>query len=621
MDLTFVPVPSPHIADYIVIAVFLCICMGIGVYYGYQTNKTPTLDNYFLGNRRLLLLPVAMSLFVTFASAISLMGTPAEIYVYGIRGVYIGIGYTFSVMIASITVVPLLYPLRLTSTYEYLQLRFRSKGVRTLGTMIGMLQTVAYMGVTLYAPGLALQTVAGIPLWLSIVVIGLVGTIYTAIGGIKSVVWTDAFQFVMIFTGLAAVTIKGSILMGTRYSVVGIATEGKRLEIFNFDLDPRTRHTIWGTCIGVTFTMLPNWCNQSSIQRVSSLRSVRAAKIVFWLLGPMAIVYFVFLGYLGILLYSYYNALECDPVQAGFLSNFNQLMPYFVLDVMRSLPGLSGIYISCLFSGALSTLSSGINALAANTVEDILGDCVKKSKIVSQTFAAKIFVFSYGLVVIGLAYAINSMSGSITQMALSVFGACGGPLAGLFFLGGMIPKANWIGAMVGSLTALAFNMWITVGSQMYGAKPVKLTQNPTSGCFPNNLVVTMNDTSMYSYNSTMNTTPFGDAGHSSMSSNGVIAPDEAFFLYNVSYVWYGLIGFCLTLIIGIVVSWLTGGDRGEPVEARLIFPICRKICCLKSKYVYEVAEINEKNMHPITFEAKGPPIYFQPYDDEGTSTF
>ncbi|XP_033733845.1 sodium-coupled monocarboxylate transporter 2-like isoform X2 [Pecten maximus] len=616
MDLAFSPVPDPHIADYIVIAIFLCVCMGIGVYYGYQTNKKPTLENYFLGNRRLLLLPVTLSLFVTFASAISLMGVPAEVYVYGIRGVYIGLAYFISVIIASVTVVPLLYPLHLTSTYEYLQLRFRSKGVRTLGTMIGMLQTVAYMGVTLYAPALALQIVAGIPLWLSIVVIGLVGTIYTAIGGIKSVVWTDAFQFVMIFIGLIAVSIKGSILMGTRYSVIGIATEGRRLEFFNFDPDPRSRHTVWGMLIGLTFAFVPNWCNQSSVQRVSSLRSLKAAKRAFWLLGPIVIAYFAFLGYLGILLYSYYYTLECDPVQAGFLSNFNQLMPYFVLDVLRSLPGLSGIYISCLFSGALSTLSSGINSLAANTVEDILGDCVKKSEVISQTTAAKLFVMLYGLVVVGLAYAINSMSGSITQMALSVFGACGGPLAGLFFLGGMIPKANWKGAISGSLMTLAFNIWMAVSSQMYGAKPVKLLQNPTSGCFPGNLTVTMNESTMHTYNTTMKLTVYNVTGHSSFIQTSPVTPDDGFFLYNVSYVWYGFIGFSLTLIIGTVVSLCTGGDGGEPVEDRLIFPILRKICDVKSKYQYDVAEMEEKTRNGSTTESMGQIIYFRRDDED-----
>ncbi|XP_069116032.1 sodium-coupled monocarboxylate transporter 2-like [Argopecten irradians] len=456
---------------------------------------------------------------------------------------------------------------------------------------------IAYMGVTLYAPALALQIVAGIPLWLSLVVIGLVGTAYTAIGGIKSVVWTDVFQFVMIFIGIAIITIKGSILLAgsSGDSVAEIATRGHRLDFINVDLDPRTRHTIWGMLIGLPFALLPNWCNQSSVQRVTSLRSLTAAKRAFWMLCPCMTLYYITLGYLGILLYAYYNTLQCDPVEAGFLSNFNQLMPFFVLDVLRSLPGLSGIYISCLFSGALSTLSSGINSLAANTVEDILGDIVKKSRFISQTTAAKLFVFMYGVIVIGLAFAFSYMSGSIQEMSLSVFGACGGPLAGLFFLGGMVPRANWKGAMTGSIITLVFNIWIVLGAQMTGGKSAKLVRNPTDGCYPGNDTLTMNVTSLYSYNTATTSTFYNTTGLPGVVSDSPNVQDEGFFLYNLSYVWYGFIGFFATLIIGTLVSLCTGGDGGEPVEARLIFPMFRKLCGVESKYKYDLTELDEKN--------------------------
>ncbi|XP_069116027.1 sodium-coupled monocarboxylate transporter 2-like isoform X2 [Argopecten irradians] len=568
MDPSSIYIPHPHVADYIVIASFLCICTGIGIYNGHQTNKNPTLENYLLGNRRLLLLPVSMSLFVTFMSAISLMGIPAEVYAYGIIGILVFVANIFSVLIASNTIVPLLFPLKVTSAYEYLQLRFRSKGVRTFGTIIGMLQTLAYMGVSLYAPGLALQIVAGIPLWLSVVLIGLVGTLYTAIG---------------------------TVLMEPRHSIIEIAKEGRRLEITNFDLDPRTRHSVWGICIGLTFSLLPNYCNQASVQRLSSLRSLNAAKRAFWLLCPFLTCYYVVLGYLGILLYAYYNTLECDPVQAGFLTNFNQLMPFFVLDVLRSLPGLSGVYISCLFSGALSTLSSGINSLAANTVEDIIGNCLKESKIISQTTLAKLCVYVFGFVVIGLAYAINSMSGTITQMGLSIFGACGGPLAGLFFLGGMVPKANSKGAVFGALAALVFNVWMAVGSQMYGSRPRALTPNPMTGCFSDNITDTMNISSLYFLNTTEYASRYDVSGNLSVPVNNITTPEEGFYLYNVSYVWYGLIGFTLTLIIGTLVSLLTGSNGGSKVDPCLIFPIFRKMYGLESSCKYNKTDTDDNN--------------------------
>ncbi|XP_069116037.1 sodium-coupled monocarboxylate transporter 2-like [Argopecten irradians] len=400
----------------------------------------------------------------------------------------------------------------------------------------------------------------------------------------------------MIFVGIAAVTIKGSVLMETCHGVIEIATAGRRLEFVNIDPDPRSRHTIWGTCIGLTFTFLFYWCNQSSFQRMSSLSSLRKTQLAFWLLCPMIIIYFILLGYLGILVYSYYNTVMCDPVEGGFLSNFNQLMPFFVLDVLRSLPGLSGVYISCLFSGTLSTLSSGINSMSAITVKDIFGTCVRHPTAISQTCTGKILVIVYGLIVIALAYVISSMSGSVIQIFAVVSGACGaGPLAGLFFLGGMVPKANWIGAIVGSLASIFCTSWLALGAQIYGTQPERLAHNPTSGCSVNNIKSVINKTQI---NKTTFDT-YGLNGSSSVSADGQVisySSNAGFSLYDLSYTWYGFIGFFLTLIVGTIVSLCTGGDGGNSVETRLIFPIFRKVFGLHTDTIDETEEMREMKL-------------------------
>ncbi|KAL8578446.1 hypothetical protein ACOMHN_028718 [Nucella lapillus] len=101
--------------------------------------------------------PVCLSLFVTFQSAISLIGTPADTFNTGPMIFYINVGIALAYLVGYFTVVPVMYPLHLTSVYEYLELRFQSKAVRLLATCIGMFQTTLYMGVALFSPGLALQ--------------------------------------------------------------------------------------------------------------------------------------------------------------------------------------------------------------------------------------------------------------------------------------------------------------------------------------------------------------------------------------------------------------------------------------------------------------------------------
>ncbi|XP_033730947.1 uncharacterized protein LOC117320462 [Pecten maximus] len=132
---------------------------------------------------------------------------------------------------------------------------------------------------------------------------------------------------------------------------------------------------------------------------------------------------------------------------------------------------------------------------------------------------------------------------------------------------------------------MMLNIWIAVGGIFYGKRPVKLAQNPTSGCFPGNLTVTMNGSSMYSYDTT--TSLYDITGNLTMSQSDPTTSSKGFFLYDISYTWYGLIGFLLTMIIGTVVSLSTGGDRDESVKVHLIFPVCRKLFGLKSNSTNE----------------------------------
>ena len=106
-----------HIADYIVMGGFLLISLAIGVYYG-VIRKQKTTEEYLLGNRQMQLLPVALSMLVTYQSAISMIGVPAEMYLYNTMFYYIYVGIALSTALQYCLIAPLIYPLRLTSAYE-----------------------------------------------------------------------------------------------------------------------------------------------------------------------------------------------------------------------------------------------------------------------------------------------------------------------------------------------------------------------------------------------------------------------------------------------------------------------------------------------------------------------
>ncbi|WAR18774.1 SC5AC-like protein [Mya arenaria] len=183
---------------------------------------------------------------------------------------------------------------------------------------------------------------------------------------------------------------------------------------FRIDPDPRVRHTVWGLLIGGIFNWLPNCCNQSAVQRICSMKSIRDAKMYINILEPtffldvldlstynyecrscllnipFLVIYGVLLALVGLLLYAYFTLEQCDPYLSGAISNNNQLVPYFVMRVFRNVPGLAGLFIAALFSGALSSLSSGINSMSANTLQDLLIDVLKDAQQYKKTMIAKL---------------------------------------------------------------------------------------------------------------------------------------------------------------------------------------------------------------------------------------
>ena len=106
-----------HISDFIVMGFCVLISLGIGIYFGIFKHQRTT-EEYLLGNRKLHLFPVALSLVVTYQSAISVLGIPTETYIYNTMGIYVTVGVVLSNFVQAFLIAPLIHPLKLTSTYE-----------------------------------------------------------------------------------------------------------------------------------------------------------------------------------------------------------------------------------------------------------------------------------------------------------------------------------------------------------------------------------------------------------------------------------------------------------------------------------------------------------------------
>ncbi|XP_064282138.1 sodium-coupled monocarboxylate transporter 2 isoform X1 [Passer domesticus] len=508
--------------DYVVFAALFLVSASIGVFFAVKERKKKTSKEFLVGGKQMTCGPIAFSLTSSFMSAVTVLGTPSEVYRYGASFVLFFLTYTLVIIFTSELFLPVFYRSGITSTYEYLELRF-NKIVRLAATLIYIVQTILYTGIVVYAPSLALNQVTGFDLWGSVAATGIVCTFYCTLGGLKAVVWTDAFQMVVMVAGFVAVLIRGTGLNGGATKVWEDALEGSRLNIFDFDVDPLRRHTFWTIVIGGTFTWLGLYgVNQSTIQRCISCKSERHAKLALYLnlLGLWTVL--VCAVFCGLVMYSHYKS--CDPWTAAFISAPDQLMPYFVMDIFASMPGVPGLFVACAFSGTLSTVAASINALATVTFEDLVKKGFPNISEKMSTWISKGLCVLYGVLCTSMA-AAASLLGGVVQASLSIHGMCGGPMLGLFTLGIVFPCANW--------------KLSTLNCTLANSTEALLTAAPT------------------------------------------LAPERPLLAdtwYSLSYLYFSAIGCVGCAITGLLISFITGPSKGEDIPPVLIKPVCNLFC-------------------------------------------
>ncbi|XP_062852348.1 sodium-coupled monocarboxylate transporter 1 [Trichomycterus rosablanca] len=515
--------------DYVVFALMLVVSAAIGVYYAFTQSGQSSSREFLMGGRSMTAVPVALSLTASFMSAITVLGTPIEVYRYGAVFILTCLSFILMVFISSELFLPVFYRMGVTSTYEYLELRF-NKATRLFGTVLFIIQTLLYTGLVIYAPALALNQVTGIDLWGAVISTGVVCTFYCTLGGLKAVVWTDVFQVLIMVAGFLAVIIQSVLLQGGVSVIIADSYHGGRLNLWDFDPNPLRRHTFWTIIIGGTFIWTSVYgTNQAQVQRYVSCKSLSHAKmslyvnlVSLWIINLCSV-------FCGMCLYSIYKS--CDPWTARKVSAPDQLMPYLVLDILKDYPGLPGLFVAAAYSGTLSTVSSSVSALAAVTVADLIGPYFNLSEQ-KLSWALKGLTVFYGAVCIGLAGAA-SMMGGLLQAAISIVGTIGGPLLGLFSLGILFPFVNAKGGLTGLISGLVMSLWVCIGAQIYhplpeSTRPLSLK---THGC---NFTSTDNEF--------MNCRPL-----------------LADYWYSLSYLYFCPLGTVVVIVTGLIVSLLSGG--------------------------------------------------------------
>ncbi len=263
-----------HLIDWLVVAAYLVWI----VYDGLKRSKnTQKVEGYFLANRSLPWWAVGLSVMATQLSAITLVGTTGQGYADGMRFVQFYFGLPIAMIILSVTLVPFFYRARVYTAYEYLEKRFDLK-TRTLASVLFLLSRGMSCGAIIAAPAVILSIVLDWNLTLTILAIGLPTVLYTMIGGVQAVTWTDVKQMAVIVGGLLAAiaTLVLALPDGVGFGdALRIAGSAGRLNAIDFRLDARQTYTFWSGLLGGLFLMLSYFgCDQSQVQRYLTAKSV-----------------------------------------------------------------------------------------------------------------------------------------------------------------------------------------------------------------------------------------------------------------------------------------------------------------------------------------------------------
>lgn len=436
------------ILNYSLLVIYLVLLVLLGIYFSFRQKTT---DDYFKGGGRVPWWAAGLSVFGTALSAITFMAIPAKTYATD----WSYFLYNMSVLLVTPFIIYLYIPffrrLNVTTAYEYLEKRFNVI-VRLFGSASFILFQLGRIAIVLYLPAIALNLVSGIDIYLCIITMGLLSLLYTMIGGIEAVIWTDVVQvFVLMGGTILSLIIIALGLDGDVFSLVTTASAYDKFNILDFRMS-LVEPTFWVVLLGGFFANLVTYSSdQTMVQRYLTTETERGAARTAWTNAVLVIPASVLFFGTGTALYLYYvqHPQKLDP----FAQDLDGIFPWYIVN---SLPdGVSGILIAGLFSAAMSSLSSSMNSAATAFTSDFYQRFSRRGD------GASLRIAKWSTFVIGLAGTLFALWMSTSNIASlwdhfsKLLGLFTGGLGGLFLLGIMSRKANGTGAIIG-LVASSF---------------------------------------------------------------------------------------------------------------------------------------------------------------------
>ena len=452
-------------ADYLVLLVYLCVIICLGIYLSRGKRDT---EAYLLGGRSLPWWAVGASFFVSVTSTLSLVGVPGEGYQHGLGfGVFMLVSPIFAIATFFIF-IRFFFKTRIFTPFAYLNDRFDTR-VRSAAAGIVSLTRMFYLGLVLYSSAKVFEGAAGWPLWLTILLVSVVAIIYTVLGGIKAVVLVDVLQFVIMVSGLGILMTKLlCVIPSGAAGVVSYAAEHEHLITHSdqfFSLSPYVRGTIWmiGMQSLVTW-MFFHSSDQIAIQRLLSTSGYKQAKKSMFTVVLIDLPVTGTLLFIGLALWVYYQIQTSGtaPKQADLA-----LFQFVTQQLPTPVPGL---IVAAMLAAVFSTLDSGINALATIFTKDFYLPFFRpEASEANQVRFARVMTLLTGVFAIGsaltIAWITESSNGQVLESAFLWLGAQS-IVPGVFVLAVFSRRATANHALI-ALAAGALSVAGTMGWYFY----------------------------------------------------------------------------------------------------------------------------------------------------------
>ena len=446
--------------DYSTLTAYFAVLVLMGIYFA---RKASTTDDFFLAGGRMPWWATGLSIFGTQLSSISFMAVPAK--VYATDWVYFLLQMTI-VMIAFPVVffyLPYFRRKKMTSAYEYLESRFNLP-VRLYASVSFVLYQLGRMAIVLFLPAIALSTVTGISVYTCILVMGVLSTLYTVMGGMRAVIWTDVVQVFVLYGG--ALLSLAILLVSTDGGLSGIVSAGMeydKFHMFNWTWDWTTT-AVWVVVVGNLFmNLVPYTSDQAVVQRYFTTRDEKTAARSIWTNAILIVPSTLTLFLLGTGLWAFYreNPALLDPSLPT-----DSIFPLFIAQQLPA--GIAGLLIAAVFAASMSTLDSSLNSVSAALVTDFFVRFRPESSDGSRLALARWLTAILGILATATSIALATFDiGSLWDTFQGMMGLLGGGLAGLFALGIFFRSANGRGAMVGAVSSVLILYWVQQHSDLH----------------------------------------------------------------------------------------------------------------------------------------------------------